>query len=105
LNPRGGVVGHAMKAQDESLSRKNVELQVRDHDVKAEKRGEKRAVFFGGKTDLDILAAQQGVSAVCDFDSLLGDFWPEEGCADQFIATVREWRREGDHKSNSRWPA
>jgi hypothetical protein len=34
-----------MKAQDEFLSRKNVELQMRDHDVKAEERGEKRAVF------------------------------------------------------------
>ena len=37
-------------------------LQVRDHDVKAEERREKGPVFFGGKTDLDILAAQQGVS-------------------------------------------
>jgi hypothetical protein len=55
--------------------------------------------------DLDILAAQQGVSAVSNFDSLLGDIWPEEECADQFIATIREWRREGAHKSNSRWPA
>jgi hypothetical protein len=82
-----------------------VVLQVRDHVVQAEEGGEKGAVFFGGKTDLDILAAQQGVSAVSDFDSLLGDFWPEEGCADQFIATVREWRREGDHKGNSRLPA
>jgi hypothetical protein len=80
-------------------------LQVRDHDVKAEERREKGPVFFGDKTDLDILAAQQGIPAVSDFDSLLGDFWPEERCADQLIATVREWRREGDHKSNSRLPA
>lgn len=94
-----------MKAQDKLLSRKNMELQVRDRDLKAEERGEKGAVFFGAKTDLDILAAQQGVSVVTDFDSLLGDFWPEEWCADQFIATVREWRREGNQKSNSRWPA
>jgi hypothetical protein len=78
---------------------------VRDHDVMAEERREKGPVFFGDKTDLDILAAQQGVPAVSDFDSLLGDFWPEEECADQFIATVREWRREGDRKSNSQWPA
>jgi hypothetical protein len=94
-----------MKAQDELLGCKNVEFQVLDHDVQEEERGEKGTVFFEGKTDLHILAAQQGVSAVSDFDSLLGDFWPEEGCADQFIATVREWRREGDHKSNPQWPA
>jgi hypothetical protein len=94
-----------MKGQDELLSRKNVELEVRDHDVKAEERGEEGAVFLAGKTDLDILAAQQSVSIVSDFDSLLGDFWPEEESVDQFIATIREWRRERDHKSNSRWPA
>jgi hypothetical protein len=45
--------------------------------------------------DLDILAAQQGVPPVSDFDTLLGDFWPEEESADEFIATIREWRYEG----------
>ena len=82
-----------------------MELQVCDYDVQEGERGEKGTVFFEGKTDLHILAARQGVSAVSDLDSLLGDFWPEEGCADLFIATVREWRREGNHQRNSRWPA
>jgi hypothetical protein len=63
-------------------------------DTAIEKRGEKGAAFFESTTDLKILAAQQGVSAVSDFDSLLGDFWPEDESADQFIASVREWRRE-----------
>ena len=58
-------------------------LQVCDHDVNEEESREKGPVFFRDKTDLDILAAQQGVSAVSDFDSLLGDFWPDEECADQ----------------------
>jgi hypothetical protein len=44
--------------------------------------------------DLDILAAQYGVSAASNFDNLLGDFWPEEESADQFITIIREWRRE-----------
>ena len=65
------------------------------------KEGRREPVFFESKTDLEGLAAQQGVSTVRDFDSLLGDFWPEEESADQFIATVREWRREGEHRGNS----
>jgi hypothetical protein len=52
------------------------------------------------KTDLDVLAAQQGVSAVNEFDNLLGNFWPEDESADQFIAAFREWRREGQYGSN-----
>lgn len=44
---------------------------------------------------LEELAAQQGVKPVKDFDALLGDFWPEDETADQFIAAVRHWRREG----------
>jgi hypothetical protein len=47
------------------------------------------------KIDIEILAAQQGVLAVSSFDDLLGDFWPEDESADQFIAAVREWRHGG----------
>ena len=41
------------------------------------------------------LAAEQGVRPVERFEDLLGDFWPEDETADDFIAAVREWRREG----------
>jgi hypothetical protein len=74
---------------------------VLDRDVEAKERGEKGAVFFESQTDLESLAVQQGVSAVSNFDSLLGDFWPEDESADQFIASVREWRREGEYRGNS----
>ena len=47
-------------------------------------------------TDIEALAAQQGVSPISNFDDLLGDFWPEDESADDFIAAVREWRREGE---------
>lgn len=90
-----------MEADGEILSLKIGDIEVLDRDVDAEERGEKGTVFFEGKTDLEILAAQQGVSSVSDFDSLLGDFWPEEESADQFIASLREWRREGEHGGNS----
>lgn len=56
--------------------------------------GEKSPSFFEAKMDLEVLAAQQGASIVSDFDKLIGDFWPEDESADQFIATVRAWRRE-----------
>jgi hypothetical protein len=36
------------------------------------------------------LAAQQGVQPVMNFDDLLGDFWPEDETADDFIAAVRQ---------------
>jgi hypothetical protein len=95
------LVGEATEAEGEILSLKIGDIEVLDRDMEAEEIGEKGAVFFESKTDLESLAAQQGVSAVSDFDSLLGDFWPEEESADQFIASVREWHREGEHRGNS----
>ena len=38
------------------------------------------------------LAELQGVQAVQDFKHLRADFWPEEETADDFVATVRQWR-------------
>ena len=95
------LVGEATEAEGEILSLKIEHVEVLDRHLEVEKRGEKGTSFFDGKTDLEALAAQQRVSTVSDFDSLLGDFWPEEESADQFIATIREWRREGEHRGNS----
>lgn len=50
--------------------------------------------FFGSRTDLERLAREQGVHAVSNFDDLLGDFWPEDETADEFIAAVRRWRND-----------
>lgn len=95
------LVGEATEADGEILSLKIQHVEVLDRHLEVEKRGEKGTSFFDSKTDLEALAAQQRVSTVSDFDSLLGDFWPEEESADQFIATIREWRREGEHRGNS----
>jgi hypothetical protein len=53
--------------------------------------------FTQRQTDLTDLAAQQGVQPVMNFDDLLGDFWPEDETADDFIAAVRRWRHEGGY--------
>lgn len=45
--------------------------------------------------DWRTLAAEQGVRPIGDLSELAGDFWPEDESIDDFIATVREWRREG----------
>jgi predicted RNase H-like HicB family nuclease len=50
---------------------------------------------FDARPDLTALANEQGVEPADDFDSLLGDFWPEDESADEFVDTLREWRRDG----------
>ncbi len=50
---------------------------------------------------IEELAAEQGVQPVTDFESLLGDFWPEDETADDFIAAVRAWRREGTDRGST----
>ena len=50
--------------------------------------------FFDAVLDIEALAKQQGVCPVTDVEALLGDFWPEDETADQFIMAVRSWRDE-----------
>ncbi len=42
------------------------------------------------------LAEEQGVKPVESISDLRADFWPEGESIDDFIATVRQWRKEGD---------
>ncbi len=48
--------------------------------------------FWNPKT-LEELAAEQGVPPPGDGRELLGDFWPEDESADDFLAAVRGPRR------------
>ncbi len=41
------------------------------------------------------LAADQEVELTEDFDALLGDFWPENESADEFVTALRRWRHDG----------
>ncbi len=54
------------------------------------------ASFLEGKVDLDELAAQQGVEPITNLGELFGDFWPEDETADEFLAELERWRREGE---------
>ena len=40
-------------------------------------------------------AREQGAPLSANVDDLAGKFWPEDETCDEFIATVRQWRREG----------
>jgi hypothetical protein len=50
--------------------------------------------FWAPPPHLEALAAQQGVSPIQSLAELTADFWPEDESADDFIASVRQWRRE-----------
>jgi len=46
------------------------------------------------------LAARQGVTPIDDFETLLGEPSPEDESAEEFSASLREWRREGTRPAN-----
>jgi hypothetical protein len=48
-----------------------------------------------GRVNLATLAAQQGIGPIRTVDDLAADFWPEDDSVDEFIVTLRQWRREG----------
>jgi hypothetical protein len=43
------------------------------------------------------LAAEQGVKPITSIDELRGDFWPDDESIDEFVKTIRRWRREGGY--------
>ncbi len=45
--------------------------------------------------DFATLAAEQGVRLITSPDDLRADFWPEDESIDEFVETIRQWRREG----------
>lgn len=46
---------------------------------------------------IEQLVAEQGTRPL-DFEEMLGNFWPEEESADEFLAALREWRNEGEQR-------
>ena len=62
--------------------------------------------FWQG-VDVRVLAERQGIRPVDDavaaqpFDALLGG-WPENEPVDDFIATVRQWRRQNPAEVNAK---
>jgi len=55
--------------------------------------------FLDWRIDIDSLAKDQGVSPCTSIEALKGDFWPPDEDLDEFVATIREGRRESnEHK-------
>ena len=70
---------------------------------------DKRAHLIGSpQTDrtasptFEELAAQQGVTPIDDFETLLGAPSREDESAEEFSASLRGWRREGALRANPR---
>ncbi len=84
------IIGESKEESGRIVSLKIADIEILDRDGEAEEA----KPLFEEKSDIGQLATEQGVSAVTDFEALLGDFWPEEESADDFIAQVRAWRRE-----------
>ena len=47
---------------------------------------------------IEQLVAAQGTRPL-NFEEMLGDFWPEEESAEEFLTTLREWRNEAEQRS------
>jgi hypothetical protein len=84
------IIGESKEEQGRIVSFKTVDIEILDRDGEAEEA----SPLFEDKSDIGQLATEQGVSAVSDFNALLGDFWPDDESADDIIAQVRAWRRE-----------
>jgi len=84
------IVGEAKEEAGRIVSLKIADIEILDN-IRETEEGRP---LFDEKSNLEELATEQGVTAVADFDALLGDFWPEDESADDFIAQVRSWRRE-----------
>ena len=77
-------------------------LEILDWDeevIPAEGKTTAEPELFWTGYDVATLAEEQGVQPVQSLDDLWGDFWPEDESVDEFIETVRRWRREGLEKS------
>ncbi len=46
------------------------------------------------RIDIDQLAIEQGVPESCTVESLKFDSWPEDEEIEEFLATLRQWRKE-----------
>jgi hypothetical protein len=70
---------------------------------------DKRAHLIGSpQTDrsasptFEELAAQQGVTPIDDFETLFGEPSREDESAEEFAASLHEWRREGTFPARPR---
>ncbi|MDQ2807533.1 MAG: OB-fold nucleic acid binding domain-containing protein [Chloroflexota bacterium] len=55
--------------------------------------------FFGEHPTIEQLAAEQGVTPVQNAATMLGNFWPADETTSEFLATLRSWRQDPEHRS------
>jgi hypothetical protein len=58
-----------------------------------------RSLAEAARKELERLAAEKGVFAITDVDSLRADFWPKDESVDDFVRTIRERRCESEKRS------
>ena len=90
--------GNRYRIEEEDLAAFVHEAKQRNGEQSAPGVGKGRG-FFDRTPDAETLAIEQGVKPVTDLEALLGDFWPEEETADDFLAAVRRWRSEGEREA------
>lgn len=89
------LVGDASESDGEIVSLTIEDIEALDN-APEEESASMTPTFFDARTELDALAAAQGVTATPSFEKLLGNFWPEDETADDFIASTQRWRHEGE---------
>ena len=93
-----GVVGHG-HTEEEALEDAKAALESLPEAGNSKGGREVIPRSFNANENLDILAAEQGVKVADDFDALLGDFWPEDESADEFVAALSGWRQDDGPKT------
>lgn len=54
--------------------------------------------FLDRRTTVEELVSKQAVPACQSISTLKGEFWPEDEDLDEFISTVRQWRKESSDR-------
>lgn len=84
---------HAEGTRDDATLVAVEDVEILDEQAPARPGWPGRTSFYDSH-DLAVLVEEQDVTPAKDFESLLGDIWPEDETADDFIAAVRARRHD-----------
>ncbi len=77
-----------------SDQQENLSLKLTGHAENCSASAAEAHPFLDWHIDINTLAAQHRVPASTTLADLQGDFWPADEQMDEFISTLRQWRRE-----------
>lgn len=86
------LIGETIEVNDEIKSFRIEDIEILDTEQFAS--GLEFHPFFDAAIDLDSLAAEQNVQTSASIADLRGTFWPDDESDDEFLKSVRSWRRE-----------